>query len=241
MDNRKLNIINNLRNKLDAIPVNDPLPNNDILKKYLTKGINDSIENSNQEYASHINNLKNYIDDWIEDNLKQVRDIVAGESKKRYIDFSEIENYTLPQVDLSSSFGMGFLGVIAGFFINPPAAIITGLIGFFGNLLGSAETRRNKRVAKTVNEAGKRYSDAFEKIQNTYTELIDENSDSIKNYVNDKLTFFFDDLNNQMEKFEDPISESEIDNYNSSFGKINEIRTLIKSHEDIIQEYYSIL
>ena len=241
LNNRKLNTWYRLQVALERVGKDKPLPKNIALKRFLTQSINETLENTNQEYANYINILKDNIDDWIEINLKQIREIISGNGEKRIVDFSEIENYKIPEIDLSSSLGMGALGLIVGFIINPPAAIFAGFIGFFGNLIMSSESRRAKQIAKIVSEARKRYDIVYLKLENTYSEIIDENSDYIKKYINEQLTFFFDDLTEQTKKLNEEISISDLKLYESAFIDIDEIRSQVKLHEMKLQQYYTVL
>ena len=63
--------------KLKQIKNNEPLSAAGLIKKELIDSLNRTIDQSNNEYLVHINQLKNHIDHWIEENLKLLREILS--------------------------------------------------------------------------------------------------------------------------------------------------------------------
>lgn len=239
IENRKHNLLSELETYLNSFAVNTELPDKKSLQNYLTQGGHKTLQQTNIEYAHQVNLLKEMIDNWIEDNLKQVREIISGNSEQKIVDFSEVEKFETPTVDLSTSFGVGLFTGIIGFIINPPAAILAGIVGFFGNLVLSAAERRAKRISKIMEGARKCYNEQFKKIDSAYMDLVKEHSKLIIDYANNKVNFFFTDLQKQMKKLSNPVSETETKQYQNAFKEIETLRKNIQRVDSEINSWYS--
>lgn len=239
LENRKHKLLFDLETYLNSLAVNTDLPDRKALHNYLAQGGHKTLQQTNIEYAHQVNLLKELIDNWIEDNLKQVREIIAGNSTQKLVEFSEVEKFETPSVDLSTSFGVGLITGIIGFIINPPAAIITGLVGFFGNLILSASERRAKRISKIMEGAKKCYNEQFKKIDSAYMDLVKEHSKLIIDYANNKVNFFCTDLQKQMKNLKSKISEEEESEYIKAFSKIEKLRASINNLDKEINGWYA--
>ncbi len=239
LENRKHNLLLELETYLKSLPVNNDLPDKKTLQNYLSQGGHKTLQQTNIEYTHQVNLLKEMIDNWIEDNLKQVREIIAGNSKQKLVDFSEVEKFETPSIDLSTSFGVGLFTGIIGFIINPPAAILAGIGGFFGNLVLSAAERRAKRISKIMDGARKCYNEQFKKINTAYMDLVKEHSKLIIDYANNKINSFFTDLQKQVKKLSSPITESETKQYQMAFKEIETLRENIQRIDSEINSWYT--
>ncbi|ABG60200.1 DUF4365 domain-containing protein [Cytophaga hutchinsonii] len=238
---RKNNILTTLENYLRKISIDKELPNTGHIKNYLSQGGHKTLEDTNLEYAHQVNILKELIDNWVEDNLKQVREIVQSNSEQKIVDFSGIENLEMPSIDLSSSFGVGFIAGVVGFVINPGAAVAAAFAAFFSNLILSAEDRRAKRISKVIQESKKRYDELFQKIEEGYNELITEHSAIISKYANNKINSYFKDINCQINKLDNPITDSEMKLYDTAFRNIENLnKETIKTSEELKSWYSSL-
>ncbi|HEY4786030.1 MAG TPA: dynamin family protein [Bacteroidales bacterium] len=241
IENHKHNLLSELEKYLNSFPIHSDLPGKKEIQNYLSQGGHKTLQQTNIEYAHQVNMLKDMIDNWIEENLKQVREILTGNSEQKVVDFSELEKFDLPTIDLSTSFGVGIFTSIVGLIVYAPAALLVGLAGFFGSLLMSADERRAKRIDNIMNSARKCYQEQFKKINEAYMDLVKEHSKLIIDYANKKIKLFFSDLQNQMSHLGNKISEEELEQYKVSFGKITELRNSInKLDEEIISWYNSI-
>ncbi len=238
IENQKHNLLAELAKYLDSFPENVNLPNKKALQNYLSQGGHKTLEQTNIEYAHQVNLLKEMIDNWIEENLKQVRELIAGNSEKKLVDFSEVEKFDTPSVDLSTSFGVGLLTGIIGFIINPPAAILAGISGFFANLLLSSSERRAKQVKKIMDNARVCYDEQFKKINTAYIELVQDHSKLIIKYANNKIKLFFNDLRNQMKPLSNELSVKEVELYKKSFEEIGRIRGKVNKLNEEINGWY---
>lgn len=239
LENRKNNLLFELEAYLKSFPVDVDLPSKKEMQNYLAQGGHRTLEETNKEYNHQVNLQKELIDNWIEENLKQVREIIAGDSEKKIIDFSDIDKFEPPEIDLSTSFGVGILAGFVAFIINPPAAIVAGLSAFFGSLWLSASERRAKRIMKTMEAARRSYNEQFKKITDAYLNCIDENSKIIIDYANSKIKLFFNDLQNQTKKLSTPISASEEKQYQNAFTEIEKLRTSITKLNEEINGWYA--
>ena len=239
LENQKNSLLIELENYLKSFSPNVDLPSKKEMQNFLAQGGHRALEETNKQYIHQVNLQKEMIDNWIEENLKQIREIIAGNSEKKIVDFSDIENFEPPAIDLSSSFGVGLLAGVLAFLINPPAGIITGLAAFIGNLVLSASERRAKRVSKTMEAARKSYNQQFTKINSAYLISIDENSKRIIEYTENKIQLFFKDLQNQTKKLSTPITAAEEKKYKDAFTQIEKLRSDINKLDSEINSWYS--
>lgn len=239
---RKNTLLLELENYLKSFSPSVDLPGKTEMRNYLTVGGHKTLEETNKEYFHQMNLQKELIDKWIEENLKQVREIISGNTEQRIVDFSDINNFEPPTIDLSNSFGVGFLAGALAFLINPlagSAALFTGVSAFFGNLLLSASERRAKRITKTMEAARRSYNEQFKKINTTYLACIDENSIRIIDYANKKINSFLKDIQDQTKKLSTPISIQEESQYKEAFSKIEKLRTSINKLSEEINSWYA--
>lgn len=239
LENRKNNLLFELETYLKSFSPTVDLPSKKEMQSYLAQGGHRTLEETNKEYNHQVNLQKAMIDSWIEENLKQVRDIIDGDSENKLVDFSDIEKFEPPSIDLSTSFGVGILAGFVAFIINPPAAILAGLSAFFGSLWFSASERRAKRIIKIMEAARRSYNEQFKKINLAYMNSIDENSKRIIDYANNKIKLFFNDLQKQTKKLNTPISAEEETQYNQAFSKIEKLRTSINKLTEEINGWYA--
>jgi GTPase Era involved in 16S rRNA processing len=233
---QKNEILHFLAKQLKVIPLKENLPGAKEIRTVLMHGVAKTLEITNSEYASHLNQLKADIDNWVEQSLMQVREILSDVSEERSIDFSEIESFTPPAIDLSSAWGTGILSAIGGFFINPYAALGLGILGFVSNLIASQEERRAKRIVKIVDGARDRYDKIFAQVSYIYAELIHDHFRSIANYINHKLNSYFQDIQGQMSK-EFHIADDEMNRYKEAKAKIELFREKLASFNVELREY----
>jgi GTPase Era involved in 16S rRNA processing len=238
LDAKKYLLLDNLEKSLKKVPIGSELPSSAALKKFLVDGLYQTMESINNEYVLQVNQLKELIDQWIKENLQQVTEILLDGGNK-IVDFTEVETFEAPQIDLKSAWGMGFIGILAGLIISiPGAAIIGGIIGFFGNLFTSTESRRAISINKIMDTSSSKCELIFEKMKDAYSELISEHSVSINGYVNKKLQYFFNDLQSQMNLLTSEIIPSEIKLYDSAFDKIEKLQEELVDFDAELRSYH---
>lgn len=238
---RKIQILLHFEKNLKAVSIDNALPKNSDIRNYLIQNLYSTIEATNKEYVLQINRHKVFIEEWVEENLKQVREILNERGSSRYIEFKDLETFESPEIDLISAWGMGAIGAFVGLLIAPGLALIGGVIGFFGNLFTSAESRRAKQISKIVDKAREQYDKEFEKLMYAYFELIDESSQKIKTFTNRKLQLFFEDIESQLKKLDKPISETEMDLYKAAYNDIENYQFELNDFDLELKSYHLIL
>lgn len=239
---RKNNFLLELENYLKSFPPSADLPDKVKMRNYLAVGGHKTLEETNKEYFHQMNLQKDLIDNWLEENLKQVREIISGNTEQKIVDFSDVNNFEPPSIDLSTSFGVGFLAGALAFLINPLAgsvAFFTGVSAFIGNLLLSASERRAKRITKTMEAARRSYNEQFKKINTTYLACIDENSKRIIDYANKKINSFLTDIQSQTKKLSSSLTVEEESQYKEAYSKIEKLRTSINKLSEEINGCYA--
>jgi GTPase Era involved in 16S rRNA processing len=238
LDNRRHIILGNLEDQLHKIKPDSPLPSDKEIKNSLINEAHKAIELTNNQFGLQINSIKEDIDFWIEDNLKQVREIVNDNSQGDPVDMEDLSNMKLPDIDLSSAWGMGLLGAVVGFFVNPAFALGIGFVSFLGSLIFSSESIRKKRIANIMGRIRPKYEEAFNNIKYEYEKLVDKQFETIRGYINRKLNAYFSDIQNQLNKIE-PLTETQKAGNVEAFKKMDELKIELKKLEGDILRIYS--
>ncbi|MBX2896826.1 MAG: dynamin family protein [Cyclobacteriaceae bacterium] len=204
LESEKHELLLRLERKLKAVPLNESLPKDNDIKKFLISEMEVIITRSNSVCMEQVNLYKNDVDIWIESNLRKIREIVSSNTQTRMPDLSPIETMNIPAIDLSPAFGMGILGGIIAFIINPYAAIGTILgsaaAGFLGLLFFTQETRRARRVTKIVESSRAKCDSVITDLKTKFSLGVGEIFVSVHNYADQKLSLYFSDINNQINK-----------------------------------------
>ena len=87
--------------------------------------------------------------------------------------------------------------------------------------------------------ARKCYNEQFKKINIAYMDLVKEHSKLIIDYADNKVNFFFTDLQKQMKKLSSKISAEEETQYKEAFGKIERLRNSINNLDREINSWYA--
>lgn len=201
-------ILTDLEAELKQIPINESLPNSMEIKTKILKKLNLTLEEGNKQLLAKSSEIKVMTDYWIENNLKQIR-LILSDAKSHSIEFNEIESFEVPQIDLSSSVGMGIIGMTTAYFFAPAFILTAGLIGFLGNLFTNVENRRIKQISRIMDNVKLKYSLSFKKIKDAYNELFDQHVNFLTNYFDHNVNHYISDLQLQISKFNKPLSEKE--------------------------------
>lgn len=231
LENQQHAALLSFETRLKNVPVDETLPASPQLRREIIASLNATIVQTNKEYIREVNELKNFIDRWIEDNLQQLKEMLSSKGQPKVIDFTEVESFETPQIDFSSAWGMGFIGMAAALAVAPAFAFAAGLIGFFGNLFTTAESRRYKHISRVMDASKEKYAVSFKKIRTAYEELMDDNMVYFKNYIDHKIRFYFNDIESQLAKFKNPVTAKERKQYEEAFKKIENFQERL-SHFD---------
>lgn len=238
LDNRRHIILGNLEDQLHKIKPDNRLPSDKEIKNSLVNEAHKAIELTNNQFGLQINLIKEDIDLWIEENLKQVKEIVNDNPQGDPVDMGELSNMKLPEIDLSSAWGMGLLGAVVGFFVNPAFALGIGIVSFLGSLIFSSESIRKKRIINIMGGIKPKYEEAFTKIKYEYEKIIDKQFEAIRGYINRKLNSYFLDIQNQLNKIE-PLTEAQKGGNSEAFKKMDELKIELRQLENDILRIYS--
>jgi GTPase Era involved in 16S rRNA processing len=221
---KKYEMFAHFEQMLKAIPKDKPLPTDSEIKKLLLEKVQDIMDQTNEMCYGFINQYKQDTDVWIERNLKKIREIINSEAAHRQVDFTPIETMTIPDVDMSSAFGMGVLGAIVGFVMNPAGAILGALAGFFGHLLVTSDARRANKITKLMDSIRLRCDIVFLDLQEKFNNGTDELLLSVHKYAINKMALYFTDLNGQIDKIQTGrLSDQEKEQYQETTNDLREL------------------
>lgn len=215
--------LDELHQWLKAQPAGAGLPGKNEVKKFLRLKLNEVLERGNHEYVFFIRELKEFADNWIEEHLQQIRQILSAGANKKTFDTSELEALETPAIELASSLGMGIITGFAAFLLNPAIALGAGIFAALSNYIMSSESIKAKRIDKYMTESKKRYDKTFDNLKKAYKDLIEEQTDLIGNYIADKLSLYFSDLQGQLSALEKTIPENDREKYNIAFEQLKDL------------------
>lgn len=238
LEYKKLTLLSDYEQYLESIPLDGELPTKEEIRDHFIKAGHDILNETNKEYQNQVALLKEIIDIWIEDNLKQVRDIISNNPSKK-VEFDTYNNLQIPTIDLTTAFGTAILSGLMGLILFPEIAIVTTLLGFLSNLLFSAADRRSKRIKKLMKHITERLHKQFASINLAYDQLLTEQSKIILEYADSRLSTYLGDITNQ-------ISNLNIDNfqmdeqiYAEISSKLNLLRVKVIETQSEIHSLYS--
>jgi GTPase SAR1 family protein len=241
IDNDKTEILRTLENDLHKISLADNLPNETKIKDFLRYRINNLLETYNLAHQHHINNLKNIADEWIETNMKQIREYIYHYTQQQMIDLSEIERFNMPSIDYTSIVGTTVFTGIIGALIAPIGFVAAALSGLLGNLIFTAENRRTTRIKKIVNETENRIEKIFPQIKIAFNNAIENKTSEIYSYTHRKLNAYTLDLQNQMKDLGNPITDSDKEMYKNTFEELEKLNSDTMKLKRLLSEYTGIM
>lgn len=225
-----------LRGWLESSNPND-FPNNHQIKHFLLSRVGHTFQVCDTEYHNYFEKLKGILDDWMELNLKQVREILSDRSAGREVDISEVSDFVTPSVDLSAIWGSGFASALIGLFSgNPFVAIGMGLYGILMSFLATESGRKREKIDKIMKEAERRCGKAYEKVEWAYKDLIREDAQKLGEYAENKLNAFFYDLQQQIGILE-PAHGWEIEKYELAHNELEDMKNSIVDLNKEIERY----
>lgn len=218
---------------LESLPL-DQFPNKTVVKEFILLHLNQAMTEANIEYAQGMNQIKNYTDHWIEQNLQQIRHILSSNAANRVIDFVELEQFEPPSLDVFSSVGVGLIGWLLGILVLPEVAILTGIGTFLASLFMSQEQRKAERILKTMKNCRQVCDKSYERLSQQYRELAQEQIAHVAKYLDEKLKLYFGDLNLQMQQLPE-IAPQEKTLYREAFTGIESLnKKLVKFDLEIM-------
>ncbi len=235
MANQKQELLSALRCWLESIQKVSHFPGSRDIKNFLLSKVATTFEVGNAEYCDYFNSLKVLLDDWMENNLQQVREIL-DRNGGRQVDITEVSEFTPPNVDLSSIWGSGIVSAIIGLVINPWAAIGLGIWGAITSYFATEEGRRREKIDKIMKEAEKRCGKVYDKIERAYKDLIHEDAVNLGSYAQNKLNAFFEDLSNQITELE-PAHEVELAKHETAFDELQRLKKSLDKQVKEIGQY----
>lgn len=224
---------------LKKIPVDNDLPNPNEIKKILLTRIEKSTQNLEVMQLKETKALARDVQSWFESNLKEINDLLANNYDSKYLDSLEVDDLTPPTDDLRSALGMGFITFVTGllFFPTFPVALFAGMVGFFGNLFTTKESRRANKIQKIIDQTRERLDFVFDNIRVKYLDNIRQNSSHVKSTSQKYLNLYFEDLKSQISSIDVVLSDSDITLYNSIPSKIEGLQTQIHDLDAELRSY----
>jgi len=151
----------------------------------------------------------------------------------RYI----IEQFEMPQVDLTGAVGLGIFSGIISLITMPEIIIPVMLISFIGDLFISVESRRAKRIIKTIDSSRAIYEKSFEKLKKLYSESIMEHADLVKKHAKNRFDLYFYDLRTQINNIKTNITGPELKQYESILVQLRELQKNLAIFDAEVQSY----
>ncbi len=226
-----------LRKELNGWPKQYDLPGGSYIKDKLTEYAIIAIEESNLKLQTSAQNLKVILDNWLNDNLREVKSITYNDGNY-VIDFTEIENIATPEIDISKSLGIGLASTLIMFLLNPSYAVATFFLAAFGSWVLSEESRRAEKINNLMRQAEYSYSKFLDKSKEQYSLALDEYSHKMADYVNPQLQGYMKDLNLQISKLGNPLSAKDEKLYSETLEGLGSFKEEIEELKEEIQVFY---
>lgn len=226
---KKHKLLKKLDLYLRGIKLDDSLPSKSDIKSRIYDDANSVINATNALYGQYAQSLNEEASNWLRSNLKEVRDVIGFNQAQKMVDFSELDKFIKPNIDVTTPFSIGlFTGILASVLV-PASAVVIGLTSFFASLVLSAEDRRDNRINKIIKNAEKIYDKIFNNMNVQYQDLIDEYTQSISGNVEERIELYFKDISIQIDNLGELISKEDRVKYENAMVEKNELLKEVNS------------
>jgi GTPase Era involved in 16S rRNA processing len=236
-ENIKNDILKTLENDLNNIPNTSSLPEENFIKDFLRNRVNSLVESCNSLYNQQFGYIKITADEWIELNLKQIREYLYHNTEQQVIDITEIESFNMPNFDYMSLIAPSiFVGIVSTLFA--PATFFIGAIStLIGNVIFTSEVRRLKRINSIIKEVESIIDRIVPQIKIAFNNTIEAQTNEIYSYTHRKINAYTLDINNQMSRLNTDISQYDKDLYRDAFSDLNNLKENTNLLKKEIEEF----
>jgi hypothetical protein len=193
---RKGNIIQNLKSEL--LKLND-LPSDNSIKNYLAKNGYHAVNKTQEDMGLRLTRLKEHINNWVQDNLNPVQDIINIERKsiedpRKTLMTLIFRPWTFPPC------GEGNIANISGYSDHLAAGcrVYNRRRQHVSRLHFRQRRQACERVKKTIDKIDELYSKAFADAEFQFKTNLDEQVVVLTEYANRKLKLYFSDIERQI-------------------------------------------
>lgn len=230
-------IIDDLEDQLKRISISEDLPDSNRIRNYLQERINISINELNGEYESRFGEIKMFVDNWIEDNLKYIRRVLSSTPETKHVDFTDLHSISLPPIDLTKAVGTGLITAALGVLLAIEFAPVIGIIGFIVNLFSDVDSRRSKRITILVDEARAKCTKIFDNINTALHSYYSEHVVILAKDADKHLNAYYNDIESQLNSLQSSLTKIERKQYYQSLDKIREIQMCLQQYEIELRSY----
>lgn len=232
------NVIIHLRNQLEAISLNENLPDRKAIAKYLEDNIYRIISQINVEFQQAIYNMQTDVNQWISLKLKQIELSIQNEN--------EYENPQMLSMDVTK-----YTAQVFSFFQEPSSGyigILESIVGFVGDVIGTIVEKIGQAFTADVKVRRKEISSICVKAEKGHRKIHKEFIDNINSQLTsicfsveqksiDRTNVYLASLNAQIGGLENTISKGKKNSYKSFLEELSTISDNIESCWNYLKDY----
>lgn len=224
IDVRREASLKNLEASLRNIPIAQDLPSDEAIKDYAIKESYRIMGLTEDDFTLEINHLKNFIDSWMQDNLKAVKELLNRDNPNIEYDPSVFGEVTMPKIDFSTTWGLGIIGFVIGAFLAPEIGLLLGIGSAIMNLIFGKEYRRDKKIRGIMKQIDKVYARFYNDVKFKLDSIVRDELNSMAPSVNRKLNLYFTDITTEINKLNLPDGVDYIALYQTANVRLKELR-----------------
>ena len=238
LENEKNFLIAHYKNYLNGISLNDVLPNNIAIQKYLMEQFTMTAPDIFESLENEITSLNNELNHWVNSRLQSIEIVIDKYSKNHFVNSDAFNHLIKPISNIfSESYGKdvptGMVGNILYHIFNT----IDSLGDLLWELFTNKQVVRNRKVNGIVSKLEKCYIEIFEKMYITFNNHINEKCNQLLNKVIERTDIYIAGLNKQINELNTPLSEPEKQIYNMACDMLSDLDNQCQSIKLQIEDF----
>ncbi|MES2431696.1 MAG: dynamin family protein [Bacteroidota bacterium] len=230
------NVLAHLLMDLGAIPLANSLPPKERITKFLEENAYKIITDVNTEFQQCIFEMQSEVNSWVAEKLNQVELALHNEDENVEIQTLEVTKYTNQIFSFFQERKEGYIGILESV-IGIVASAIEILFSTIEILLTSPEKVRQNDIKTIHAKATKGYNKIQTEFLKSITGYLNSICRKVEQKALDRANVYLGELSKQIQSLEIPLTNHQIQNFESFLGDIKELSRNIESEANHLKDY----
>lgn len=230
------NILDYLKKDLETVSPQLKLPESLQITTWLENNAFQTISTVYSSLQQNVYVLQSEINQWISEKLKQVEIGIDGPDTTINFKMPEINKYTNQITSYFYNRNTGYVGILESIF-QGIGAILEGIGEAIQSLVTSVVKKREYQIRDIVAKSRKSYNNISKDCVLNLNQYLNEVCRFMEEKSIDRAKVYLHELSSQLQKLDQPISESEKQNFEKFILEISEIENGIQSNLSHLKAY----
>ena len=236
LENSFRNILDYLRNDLNSVPLSQPLPLNQQITTWLENNAFKTISDVYSSLQQDTYELQSTINQWISEKLKQVEIEIENPENPTLFKMPDINRYTNQIGTYYHGTKSGYLGVLESFFARI-GDFISDIFSVINDLFTSDNKKRERQIRDIMTKSQRSYNSISKDCLFNLNQYLNNVCRIMEEKSIDRAKVYLGELSVQLKKLDEPISETERENYAKFLNEVAKIEPKIQSNLSHLQAY----